>query len=171
MGERAKSAVAGLQKRLSDEVPVVRREALIALAEIGPDSQTAVEDILKILNEGDSSLRPIACFALGRIGAPSSAAVPQLQKMLKGRNPYEKSVAAWALVHIAPGPETIESAIPLLVAALHGAESPSARAEIAKTLGEIGGSSVPVKEALTIALKDPEESVRKAAESALKMLK
>ena len=171
IGERAKGAVPGLQKHLSDNVPVVRREALIALAEIGPDSQAAVDDIIKILNEGDSSLRPIAGFALGRIGAPAAAAVPSLQKMLKGRNPYEKSVAAWALVHIAPNPQIIETAIPLLVAALHGAENPKARAEVAKTLGEIGSGSALVKEGLTVALKDSDESVRKAADQALAKLK
>ena len=171
MGPRAKSAVPELQKRLKDDNAIVRRETLIALAEIGPDSQSAVTTITKMLAESDPSLRPVACYALGKIGKASAPAIPQLQKQLQSRDPYEKTVAAWALVHIAPDDKTVEVAIPLLAAALHGAANPKIRVEVAETLGKIGNGSHLVKEALQLALKDSDESVRKAAESAIAKLK
>lgn len=170
MGPRAKSAVPELTKRLSDENPIVRREALIALADIGPDSEPAVESILKVLSDSEPSLRPVACYALGKIGKGSSAAVPQLHKHLKSRDAYEKTVAAWALVHIAPDEKTVELAIPLLSAALHGAANPKIRIEVAETLGKIGKGSHLAKDALQLALKDSDESVRKAAEKAIQKL-
>ena len=171
MGPRAKSAVPELQKRLKDDDALVRRETLIAFAEIGPDSQPAVEAITKLLAESDPSLRPVACYALGKIGKSSATAIPQLQKQLQSRDPYEKTVAAWALVHIAPDEKTVEVAIPLLAAALHGAANPKIRVEVAETLGKIGNGSHLVKEALQLALKDSDEAVRKAAETAIAKLK
>jgi HEAT repeat protein len=171
MGSRAKSAVPGLRLRLSDNDRSVRRESLVALAEIGPDSQSAVNEIIQILDEGDSNTRPIACYALGKIGTASKPAVPRLQKILQCRDSYEKTVAAWALVHIAPDPENVKVAIPLLAAALRASPNPKIRMEIAATLGKIGIGSPAAKEALQLALKDSNEDVKKAAESALGQLK
>jgi HEAT repeat protein len=125
-------------------------------------------EIALLLEIGDVPLRPIACYALGRIGPAAKPAVPQLQRVLFSRDPHEKTVAAWALVNISPDPETVKTAIPLLAAALTGAERPNVRLEAARTLGKIGKDSATAKEALRIALKDPDESVRQAAEQAMK---
>ena len=171
MGPRAKTAVAGLRSRLADKDPAVRRESLIALAEIGPDSESAVNEILQVLGEGEKSIRPVAGYALGKIGPASKTAVPRLQQMLQSHDSHEKTVAAWALVHIAPDSETIKVAIPLLANALHGAADPKIRLEMAQTLGKIGAGSPVAKEALQRALKDSDESVKKAADMALGQLK
>jgi hypothetical protein len=171
MGPRAKTAVAGLRSRLADKDPAVSRESLIALAEIGPDSESAVNEILQILGEGEKSIRPVAVYALGKIGPASKTAVPRLQHMLQSHDSHEKTVAAWALVHIAPDSETIKVAIPLLANALHGAVDPKIRLEMAQTLGKIGTGSPVAKEALQRALKDSDESVKKAADMALGQLK
>ena len=171
MGVRAKSAAPALRSRLADKDPNVRREALVALAEIGPDSHPAVTEIIKIFDENDSNLRRTACYALGRIGAASKPAIPRLQRALLSRDAYENTVAAWALVHIAPDAETVKVAIPLLAAALHGAANPKIRIEMAETLGNIGKGSPGATEALQLALKDSDDSVKKAAETALGKLK
>ncbi len=171
MGIRAKDSVVALQKRLSDTDPSVRRESLIALAEIGPSSATAVADITRILSEGEPALRPVAAFALGRIGQASAPAVPQLNRLLHSRDPHEKTVAAWALVNIAPDPEIVKIAIPLFVSGLIRSENVEARVELVRALGKIGSDSPEANAALNAALKDPDESVRKAAEMALRLRK
>ena len=171
LGPQAKSAVAALQKSLKDDDHEVRVESLVALAEIGADSQTAVTDIIELLREEDPGIRSTAGYALGQIGAPAKAAVPHLHRMLQSRDGREKTVAAWALVKIAPDPETVQIAIPLLATALQKSERPDMRAIVAKTLGEIGTGSQAARAALNDARKDADELVRKAVEEALGKLK
>lgn len=168
IGALAKDAVPALQQRLNDTVGPVRRESLIALAEIGSSTDTLVADIMRVINEGDPALRPIGCYALGRLGTASKTAVPLLRRILYGRDAHEKTIAAWALIQISPDAETVQAATPLLIAALKTAEMPEFRVEAAKALGKIGANSAAVRDALTGALKDSDESVRKAAELALK---
>ena len=143
----------------------------MALAEIGVDSQPAVSDIIELLREEDPNIRFTSGYALGQIGPPAMAAVPHLRRMLQSRDGREKTVAAWALVKIAPDPETVRIAIPLLATALQKSERPDMRAVVAKTLGEIGTGSQAALTALNDARKDSDESVRKAAEEALGKLK
>ncbi len=168
---RAATAVPALERLLNDHDRIVRRASLIALAEIGPDSQSATAAILRYLTEGDPEMHPIAAYALGRIGPPARSAIPTLQRMLNGRDPHETTLAAWALAQITPDPETIGITIPFLCAALVRAENPKVRLEVAKTLGSIGSGSEIAKKTLQESLKDSNESVRKAAESAISQLK
>jgi HEAT repeat protein len=160
-----------LQKSLKDKDLEARRDAVIALAEIGADSAAAVPDLIVVLSDEPVSLRPIAIYALGRIGTASKPAVPQLNRFLFSRNPHEKAVAAWALIHITPDAETLKSAVPMIVKALGRAENPEARAEFARTLGKYGSNFPEAKDALKAATKDSDENVRKAAEAALAELK
>lgn len=171
LGAKAKSSVAALQKRLSDQDPQVRREVLIALGEIGSDGQTLVPDLVKIIDEGEPSLHSIACYALGRLGAASKSAVPVLKKSLSSPDPYEKTVAAWALVQISPDAETATATIPILVNAAGRAPNPEIRVEAVQALGKIGSNSSLAKDAVNSAMKDPDASVRKAAEQVQKQLK
>jgi HEAT repeat protein len=85
--------------------------------------------------------------------------------MLRSGGPFERTVAGWALVHIAPTPKTVAATIPLMINALDHPK-PSVRAEAATTLGDIGENSPHVTVALRKALKDKDETVRKAAEEA-----
>ena len=157
-----------LQKALNDEVPDVRMEAIVALAEIGPDSKSAVPDLIAFVTSSDPSTRRPAAFALGRIGAGAKEAVPALRRMLQSRNQIEQNVAAWALVHIVQDPETIQTAIPLIARSLQDSPRSDVRLEAAKTLGEIGKGSSAAKDALKhAASKDTDEAVRKASELAL----
>lgn len=171
MGSRADSAVPALTLLLKDKNPRVRMESLVALAEIGPGSKEAISEIESILAGHDLTMRPTACYALGRIGADCKHAIPHLKHLLASRDPLQKTVAAWAIVQIAPEPETIKVAIPLLADALHGARNPSVRLEAAETLGKIGSGSAIATDALKFALKDQDSAVRKAAEVALAQLK
>src|SRR5205814_4030358 len=50
---------------------LVRLQATIALAEVGPDARPAVGAITKLLGDPFESVRASAVFALGRIGDPS----------------------------------------------------------------------------------------------------
>ena len=171
MGTRARVVAPTLMEGLNDPDPIVRRECLVALAEIAPKGQSAVNVFTKILGTPDPELRSVACYALGRIGKSASSAIPALNQMLKGSDPHEKTLAAWALVRVSPDVKTKEVAMPLLVAALHGDRNPQIRLQMAETLGEIGTDSTLAKEALELALKDSDESVRNAADKAITSLK
>ncbi|WP_010585918.1 HEAT repeat domain-containing protein [Schlesneria paludicola] len=171
IGQKAQSAVPALRKSLKDEDPEVRMESLVALAEIGPDCAVALDDIVTLLNEGDPAFVPVAIYACGQIGVAAKSAVPLLKRLLQSRDPVQKTVAAWALVKIDPNPETIKTAIPLLVTALQTSGRVDTRVVAARTLGEIGAGSTEAREALVTAKKDENESVRKAADEAIAKLK
>lgn len=147
-------------------------ESLVALAEIGPESASALDDIMALVHPGgDPTFRPVACYALGRIGKASKPAIPLLHRLVQSRDRVEKTVAAWALVKIEPNAEIIGIAIPLLATAVQEAVRPEMRVVAAETLGEIGAGSGAARDALVKAQKDSDESVRKAADAALKQLK
>ena len=147
-------------------------EAIVALAEIGPESQPAVPDLIVLLNGADASVHRPAAYALGRIGTGAKDAIPVLRRLQQSRNRHEQAVASWALVHISPDAETIQSALPLIIQALQDSHVSEVRVEAAKTLGEFGKGSAAAKEAVkNAAAKDADETVRKTAEEALVKLK
>jgi HEAT repeat protein len=93
-----------------------------------------------------------------------------LDKSTTSRDTFERTVAAWAVVRIAPGAESTQVALPLMIAALD-LPNPEARIEAARTLGMIGDGSKPAMAALSKATSDDDETVRAAASEALKKLK
>jgi HEAT repeat protein len=107
---------------------------------------------------------------LGKIGPEAKPAVPVLKKVMLSKDELSRTVAVWALLKIAPDPELVSTAIPLLVKALQSPR-PQARAEAARTLGEIGAGSAAAKQGLSAALNDSDAEVVQAAKEALAKLK
>jgi HEAT repeat protein len=106
----------------------VRRQAAIAIYNIGPDAHEAVPTLIQALAGEDPEVRANAAFALGGIGTRADPAVPHLVKILA--NSKEKNSArveaAMALARIGPVPAAVE-AIPTLVKVL---EDPSNETKI-----------------------------------------
>jgi HEAT repeat protein len=106
----------------------VRRQAAIAIYNIGPDAHEAVQPLIHALADDDSDLRANAALALGGIGPQAEPAVPHLVKLLA--NQKEKSAArvqaAMALARIGPVPAAVD-AVPTLVKIL---EDPSNETKI-----------------------------------------
>jgi HEAT repeat protein len=73
--------VPALTGLLGDKNPQVRREAILALAEIGEASAPAVPQLVKAL--ADEVDRTPATFALGRIGKPAGDADAAIRANLK----------------------------------------------------------------------------------------
>ncbi|MFO1046184.1 MAG: HEAT repeat domain-containing protein [Planctomycetaceae bacterium] len=77
--------------------------------------------------------------------------------------------AATSSVVPAPSPELIQKAIPLLINSVNDPDS-HLRQDAATLLGQIGGKSAEVRDALKKASTDSDEELKQAATAALKML-
>lgn len=191
LGKLSKPAVDSLTESLGDADPVIRGEAAVALASVGPDAAEAVPSLIKMVSAAveepaapaesagidmvgsAAGNRLAAIFALGKIGPASAKAVEALTALAAIDNDdMLATMASWALLKIEPGnPAHFEAAIPRLRKALR-AERETVRIEAARALGEIGypaSSAIPMLELL--AEDDPSPAVRAAAAEALPKLK
>lgn len=182
---RGRGDVAGLVHLLVRGAPSVRHLAAAALGDLGnpealpalvqaiqgPDEEgirwraaealvrigaPAVDSLLSLVAHDDPDLRWKACIALGEIG--DARAIPALVERLADDDRFVRARAISALVRIG------SIALPFLTLAL---EDPDARvrAGSADALGQIGDPAA--IEGLLIAIRDPVESVRRAAAVAL----
>jgi HEAT repeat protein len=142
LGAAAKPAVAGLVSVLDDKRGEVRREALIALARIGPDAADAVGPIAQVLKDDkDEAVRDAAAFALGHIGPKAASAADTVRATLKSSDGLLKSISAWALVHIEPTNEAArKQAIALLTGEL---KNKNPRVQVAALKGLVDLNSKP----------------------------
>lgn len=131
----------------------VRWRAAEALVKLGP---CALDSLIPLVASDDPDVRWKTCVVLGEIG--DLRAAPVLVECLADTDRFVRSRAVSALVRL--GSQTL----PLLTIAL---EDPDARvrAGAADALGQIGEAGA--IEGLLIALRDPVESVRRAAAVAL----
>lgn len=79
-------AVQPLVKTIEDSQAIVRRAALHALGEIGPDAALAVPALQRAAETGDVATRLEAIDALGKIGPAARIAVSALRKALEDPN-------------------------------------------------------------------------------------
>lgn len=66
---------------LARPLPAARRDAAIALRDLGPDAAAAVPALLRTLNESDGSVRLACTEALGAIGPAASNALSKLEEL------------------------------------------------------------------------------------------
>jgi HEAT repeat protein len=173
LGPQAKFAIAGLAERLLDTDPkvrtkaalalgqigsaavpeliialrspdkYVRREAVWALAKIGPEAASAVFALAKVLRDTAAPVRKGAARALGQIGREARAAIPLLIEALKNSDLLFCRLVAWALGKIGAS----------AVALNH--PDKYVRREAAWALGHIGPESRSAIGILTTILKNP----------------
>jgi HEAT repeat protein len=169
LGPAAKQAVPALAEivRRDDRVPA-RCEALMALGAIGPDAAPSVPAIAESLRGTKEDICYAACYALGRIGPAAIAAKPELQNKLRDANQSIALSAAWALARIDPrSAEVARLSVPLLLQGLADAE-PRVRAEAANSLALLGPLAKDAVPALKKVLRDPDDTVRDAADKAIR---
>lgn len=173
IGDDSVTAVDQITGALADKDSVVRGEAAIALAAIGPPAASAVPQLQKIVADQmeDPGARYSAAYALGRIGEAAAPALDMLRGLSESDDELMATVAVWAALKIEPGnTEFFETAMPRLRKALQ-AESDLARLEAAVALGEIGShakTAIPILE--VIEEDDPVRAVRAAAAEALRKI-
>jgi HEAT repeat protein len=172
IGTPAKAAVPALiDVAAKGGSPVARRQALLALASMGPAARAVVPAATQALRDPDALVRYSACYALGKMGVTALEARPALEQELENKDPHLALAAAWALARIDPDcTHTPPRALPLLVKGLADAD-PMVRLEAAGAVRCLGPMARPAADALRkTAKEDPSELVRDMAEQALKAM-
>jgi len=145
---------------LFDVDPAVREAAAMALGLTG-DTQTGIELLLEQLEEPGTSpdSKRLAAASLG--GMEARSAVTGLTRLLTDQDARVRRWAVAALGEIAD-----EQAVKPLGMLLAKDPDPGVRLEAAFRLGKFGGAAA--RPALTAALKDANEDVRRVAAAGLK---
>jgi len=189
------SSTETLIAQLRDADPKVRIAAARALSEQRGDVTAAVAGLAAAADDTDFAVRELAITTLGQIGPEAKQALPALERALRDEYTSVRTAAALAIDSIEPNsqvhlPVLMESlragngpvfiavgrmgdrgawAVPTL-AGLLSDRRPSIRALAAKALGGIGPAARDAGRALRQCLRDPEASVRKAAQNALRQM-
>jgi HEAT repeat protein len=176
--------------QLRDADPKTRLAAAHALVERRDETSDVVA-----ADDADSTVRELAITTLARIGPEAKDALPALESALRDENASVRTAAALAIDSIEPNwqvhrPVLIQSlragdgpvflavgrmgeraawAVPTLVGLLSD-RRPPVRALAAKALGGIGPAARDAERGLTQCLRDPEASVRRAAQNALRQI-
>jgi HEAT repeat protein len=155
-------AVAGLAAAAEDNDFAVRELAITTLGQIGPDAKEALPAIERALTDENHSVRTSAALAIDSIEPNSQIHRPVLMESLRGGD---------GPVFIAVGQmgERGAWAVPTLMKLLSD-RRPSIRALAAHALGGIGPAARVAERALQQCSRDPEASVRKAAQKALRQI-
>jgi HEAT repeat protein len=130
--EDAKIAASPLQSVLTDADEEIRRNAALALANIGgKEAAPAVDVLVDALRRGDLELRRQAAAALRNIGPEAAKAVPDLVGALKDPDKEMRTNAALALGGIGPRAEKAVPALVVLLADAKDEQEPRMAAAVA----------------------------------------
>jgi HEAT repeat protein len=190
-----REAVPLLLAAMSSGKPRLRRDAIYALGEIGPDAQEALPHLLKAFSDPDPEIRSAASYALFKMNAGTSVPLPQLIEALKDSSTRVREIAISALFELgtraspaaAALAEVLRSdpesglriraayglaatgrpadALPPLVAAL---ADPSVRAAAAGALGKLGPAARDAAPRLLAVSKDAQGETLESIRKALK---
>ena len=139
IGPDAEEAVGPLTKLFqSHEDPEVRREAVLALAAIGPGAAGAVPALIGVLDsdENENLLDGPAIYALGAIGPKAKEAQDRIRKLADDEDApdFRRTIGLWALARMNPDDQELaREVVPRLVQALKAPE-PMLRAAAARAL-------------------------------------
>jgi HEAT repeat protein len=176
LGPTAKSAIPPLLDLLSDQDPVVRRLAALALGNIGPKEEGVQKALVRaVKEETNNNARAGAAWALAQAGTEAKSTVPALLEGLKNSKALSgpeliqaQKAIVFALGRI--GPDAKE-AVPALLAILRKPDSDdSLRLSVVDTLGLIGPAAREAAPTLKDMTRDPSSQVRVAAKQALEKL-
>ncbi|HVR86802.1 MAG TPA: HEAT repeat domain-containing protein [Planctomycetota bacterium] len=163
---KQKESVPSLLKALADDDLGVRLAAARALFAVqGPEAQSAIPVLAQALKDEDPDNRREAASVLGGFAGAGKTALPALTLALKDSDGGVRCAVAWAMARITGGQAT-QTAIEVMLSGLKDKE-PRARQDAARLLGEVGTDARSAAPALTAALEDDNEDVRKAAQEAL----
>src|SRR5262249_41102513 len=143
--------------------PVVRRNAALALREIGPAADAARPALVKALKDSDEKVKVTAAEALVRI-QPGQEDDSALIAALEDTNPAVRANVALALAKRSYG---ASGAVPQLLKMTNDKDD-DARAAAVEALGKVAPrTSKELLPALRTALKDKSGKVRAAAAGAM----
>jgi HEAT repeat protein len=157
LGPQAGSAAAQLAQAMRDPEPAVRRDAVLALGQLG---KAAVPHLTLALQENDPNVRQAAASFLGSMGPEAAPAVPGLALALQDKEASVRVEAAIALRRIGP---RAAAAVPALIQSLEDPD-PSVRSYASTSLSEIRSPNV---WALVKLINQGDLNTRKAATKAL----
>ncbi|MBX7168553.1 MAG: HEAT repeat domain-containing protein [Pirellulales bacterium] len=83
LGRIGEAAIPALLEALRDPDPLVRAEAVRALARMGPEAEPALDALIAALQDGDKGVRRAAAGAIGQIGPAAKKAIPALVQALR----------------------------------------------------------------------------------------
>jgi HEAT repeat protein len=164
LGEFGSDAVPALAEAMRGTNIVLCRLAAKALSQIG---RPALPTLVSHLRHHDPFVRGEAAVALGWMGPLAAAAVPMLIDLLQTSSPVAAQPEGVPVPGIAGTPPTGVAPKP--------GDPPNsvdaARASAAQALGRIGPAAATAISALNIALNDPIDAVRDAAELSLRQIR
>ncbi len=168
-----KKVINALVGRLKDEDEDVREAVVEALGKTAKKNNIEneiVERILPGINSTEWKERHGVCLALGELGVPSEEVINALVERLndESEHPSVRKAAAEALGKIAKKNKMEEEIVERILPDINSTDWKE-RAGVCLALGELGGASEKVIDALVERLNDESEhpSVRKAAAKAL----
>ncbi len=155
--------VTELTASLSDARSVIRREAIVRLAQMGPCASDALGDLRRCLEDSDQFVRAHAARAVYRISLLPDPVVPGLIELLQPDDPPLCCLATLVLGEIGPG---AHSAMPSLQACLKDLNA-SVRLNAAEACLRIDPDDVAALQELLAALDDEQSDIRYFATNAL----
>ena len=148
---------------LRHESLAVRRDAVDALIDLAPDTESIQAALRQALTDEDSTVAGDAARALGALGKRATPSVGALVKTLSHDDPYVRVYAAEAMASIGPSAATATNAL----AEALGDPIPGVRWAACEALASIGPAAQSAVPQLIEALKDEFLYVRIFAAGAL----
>ncbi|MFM8272628.1 MAG: HEAT repeat domain-containing protein, partial [Gemmata sp.] len=145
----------------------VRKEIIAAMAKYPIVCGAGAESLVPSLKDPEPGVRAAAAEALALAGPLAKSAAPALVPLLKDPERVVRTAAVYALGRVAPeGAATVAETMAAMLATEKDAGEDRALAvkrELIVSIGLLGEKSDPVVRALTAALADQEDDVRRAA--------
>lgn len=157
---------------LRDDDAEDRHDAVKALEDAGKRAAPAAKQLGKRLQDDDAKVRYRAAKTLAKLGADAEDAIQELAKALNDDNdPTVKYYCAKSIVEVADqNPKAGDPIVQDLIDALQ-VEDTKTLYYVVKALGKIGASAIDSVPELEKLADDPDDSVRRAVESAIAKIK
>lgn len=168
IGPDAKAAVPALTQRVSDPRAEVRREAILALTEIGEAAAPVLDAITSAMD--DEADQIVATYALGRLGQIPPEAESRIRENAHSPDPLLRTVSVWTLARLYPADETLRKGAFRQLVELLKSEDPQVRATAARALVALDPSPNLLAPMLDEALRDADEETMRYAVDAVARL-
>ena len=156
-------AVPALVEMLRHGTPPAPYEAAVALGRLGAKPEVVAPALIEAFHQPDADVRRAAARSLGQLGRTALRALRD-KKALDDPDEDARSTVVEAMGWM--GPDGVKP----LVNAL-GDKSPAVRRAAARALGQLGAAARSAEPSLVEVVNDPNELVRKAAATALQLIR
>ncbi|AMV28478.1 putative lyase [Gemmata sp. SH-PL17] len=139
----------------------VRKEIIAAMVKFPVVCAAGVESLTPSLKDPEPAVRIAAAEALALAGAMAKSAAPELIPLLKDTTKSVRVAAVYALGRVTP--EAGTTVAETMAAMLSAEKDLDIRRELLASIGLLAEKSDPIVKALTVALTDAEDEVRRGA--------